>query len=246
VKAPKDRRTHHEGTKITQRHEGGQLFFVPLCYLRAFVVGSAWLALLAALPVFAAEPPKLTVKSEIADPPKACEPAVRKLLADRAVGVSDSAGAICTLWLRKELPIAAGKGEPTYRANPAGTLVGVIRLARPWSDFRGNEAPAGDYTLRLAVQPESKDHEGTAPYRDFCILVPAAEDTKPDVLPFKTLVQKSSKATGGTHPVVMLLVPHPKPPAEPTLIVKVKRIALGVRVKEDFGFGFTLVGAWTD
>lgn len=194
----------------------------------------------------AADPPKLSTKSETVDAPKACEPAVRKLLTERAIAVSDSSGALCTIWMRNELPIVAGKDAPTYRAIPSGTLVGAIRLARPWCDFRGNEAPAGDYTLRIAVQPESKDHEGTAPYRDFCILVPAVEDTKPDVLSLKTLVKMSGKATGGTHPVVMMLVPHPKPPAEPTLLSKGKRVALGVRVKEDFGFGFTLVGAWTD
>jgi hypothetical protein len=197
-------------------------------------------------PAFAAEPPKLSIRSETVDPPKTCAAGLRNLLSDRAIGASDSSGALGTIWMRKELPIAEGKGGPTYRSITPGTLVGVIRLARPWSDFRGTEAPAGDYTLRLAVQPESKDHEGTAPYRDFCILVPAADDTKPDVVPFKTLVKMSGKATGGTHPVVMLLVPHPKPPADPTLLVKGKRVALGVRVKEDFGFGFTLIGAWTD
>jgi hypothetical protein len=201
---------------------------------------------LLAAPLLAAEPPKLSIKSETVDPPKTCAAAIRDLLSDRVISVSDSSGPLCTLWLRKEIPIATRKGEPTYRSITAGTLVGVIRFARPWSDFRGNEAPAGDYTLRSAVQPESKDHEGTAPYRDFCILVPAADDPKPDVLAFKTLVKMSGKATGGTHPIVMMLVPHPTPPAEPTLLVKGKRIALGVHVKEDFALAFTLVGAWTD
>ena len=33
-----------------------------------------------------------------------------------------------------------------------------------------------------------KDHEGTAPYRDFCILVPVAQDAKLDVLTLKEMV----------------------------------------------------------
>src|SRR5262249_22711147 len=88
--------------------------------------------LLLAAPLFAAEPPKLSIKSEAVDPPKACAAAVRDLLSDRAIRVSDSSGALCTIWLRKEIPIVASKGEPTYRSITPGTLIGVIRLARSW------------------------------------------------------------------------------------------------------------------
>lgn len=203
-------------------------------------------AVLAAAPLSAADPPRLSLRVESTDPPKALEPAIRDLLQTRGVTVSDSAGAICTLWMRKTIPIASGKGAPTYRAIKPGTLVGGMRLSRPWTDFRGNEAPAGDYTLRLALQPESKDHEGTAPYRDFCILVPAAADPKPELLPLKEMVKRSGKALGGNHPIVMLLVPNPKPTAEPSTLRDGKRIAIGIRIKENFGFGFTVVGTFTD
>ena len=38
------------------------------------------------------------------------------------------------------------------------------------------------YTLRLAYQPMDGDHMGTAPYSEFCLLVGAEMDTKPDLL----------------------------------------------------------------
>jgi hypothetical protein len=85
-----------------------------------------------------------------------------------------------------------------------------------------------------------------APGPTFVILIPAAEDTKPELLPLKTIVQKSGKATGGTHPVVMLLFPHPKPAGEPVVLVKGKRIAIGVRVADELGFAFTLIGSSAD
>lgn len=202
--------------------------------------------LFACTPLLAADPPKLTVKVGDADPPTELQAAIRKLLESKSVVVSDNSSMIGSFWIRKEWPVTASKDPLTYRSLTPGMLVGALKLERPWSDFRGNEAPAGIYTLRITVQPESKDHEGTAPYRDFCILVPAAEDTKPDNLPLKALVAKSGKATGGTHPLAMLLVPNPKPDVGPMLITKGKRLAIGVRVTEDFGFGFTVAGTWTD
>jgi hypothetical protein len=200
----------------------------------------------AVAPLIAADPLKLSAKFERLDPPKELQSAVRDSIASSAITASDQSGAIGAFWLRKEIPIAKTKSDPTYRAIEPGTLIGALQLARSWTDFRGNEAAAGTYTLRLALQPESKDHEGTAPYRDFCILLPAAADAKPDVLPLKTMVERSAKITGGTHPVVMLLIPHPKPAAEPAVLTIGKRIAIGVRAKDNFGFGFTLIGASTD
>ena len=153
---------------------------------------------------------------------------------------------MCSLWLAKAIPLTNTKVEPTYRSVTPGTLIGAVRFARAWIDFRTQEIAAGVYTLRLALQPVSKDHEGTTPYRDFCILVPAAEDKKPDVLPLKTLIAMSGKATGGTHPVVMLLVPHPKPAAEPVILHNDKRAVVGVRANARLGFGLTVIGVWTD
>jgi hypothetical protein len=201
------------------------------------------IALLVAAPLLAADPPKLSVKSGKLEPPNDLKPAIRDLLDSDGTTVSDR-DVIATFWLRKDIPV---KDAKSYRSIAAGTLIGVVRLARPWIDFRGNEAPAGDYTLRLAVQPESKDHEGTAPFRDFVILVPAAVDAKPEVLPLKTLIEKSGSATGGTHPVVMLLLPHAKPPVEPVIIEHEKRLqAVGVKGPAGLGWAFTVRGTGVD
>ncbi|HJZ92299.1 MAG TPA: hypothetical protein VKE40_15595 [Gemmataceae bacterium] len=215
------------------------------------------LCLLFACPAAAAEPPKLATKLETADPPKELAGPVRALFDDRAVIVLDAAGEVCTLWLRKDIPAAATATERkaglTYQAVGQTAIVGAIRLARPWTDFRTQEAPAGIYTLRFVLQPVSKDHEGTAPHREFCVLSPAAADPKPDPLPLKKLVAQSGTITGGTHPVVMLLMPHPKPGAEPAIIRKGKAVAVGVRAvvkvgdePAELGFAFTLAGVWTD
>jgi hypothetical protein len=215
------------------------------------------LYLLVAWPAAAADPPKLSTKLETADPPKELADPVRALFDDRAVTVSDSAGEVCTLWLRKDIPATATAAERkaglTYKAVAQTAMVGVIRLARPWTDFRTQEAPAGVYTLRFVLQPASKDHEGTAPHREFCVLSPAAADPKPDPLPLKKLLAQSGMATGGTHPLVMLLQPHPKPGAEPAVVRKGKAVAVGVRAKmkvgdeaAELGFAFTLAGVWTD
>lgn len=214
---------------------------------------AALLALALALPTFAADPPKLSAKRETIDAPKNLAPAIRALMDNRATVVADASGTVSTFWLRKEIPAVETKGGLSYRSIAPGTIIGALQLARPWTDFRHQEAPAGVYTLRIVVQPESKDHDGTAPYRDFCILCPAAEDTKLDVLPLKEIVKKSGTATGGTHPVVMLLFPYPRPEELPTIRVHDKRIAVGIRgtlaieeKKHTLGFVMTIIGKSTD
>jgi hypothetical protein len=188
-----------------------------------------------------ADPPKFSARSESARPPADLSAAIGDELDTKAVVLADDSGATATFWLRKALPV---RDADSYRSIAAGTLIGVVRFARPWSDFRGQEAPAGVYTLRLAVQPDTKDHEGTSPFRDFVILVPVAADPKPDALPIKTLIEKSGTATGGTHPVVMLLLPYPKPAAEPTILNRDKKVfAVGVKGPGGMGFGFTVRGS---
>ncbi len=196
-------------------------------------------ALILAALMLIAEPAKLAAEAETLDAPKELATAIRAACSRDAVRVTDKAGSLCTIWLRKDIPTKDGKVTP-------GTLVGAIQLHRVWSDFKTQEAPAGIYTLRYVLQPLSKDHEGTAPQRDFVILVPAAEDANLDVLPLKTITQKSGKATGGTHPVVMLLYPHPKPGVKPIVLTKGKRTAIGVRWQENLGYAFTVIGSAVD
>lgn len=183
--------------------------------------------------------PQFTVERIQVAPPKTVTTVVRESLAGDAIAVSEAKTPYCTIWLRKDIPTTEGRVA-------SGTLVGAIQFQRDWSDFKTQEAPNGPYTLRYVLQPKTKDHEGTAPHRDFVILVPAAEDTKLDVLPVKNIVQKSGKATGGTHPVVMLLYPIAKPPTKPTIEAKGKHFTLAVRWNKDSGYAFTLVGSSVD
>jgi hypothetical protein len=170
------------------------------------------LVCLAVAALASAEPPKLALSTAKADPPKELAEAIAKLLDQQAVSVTSDAAVSLTLWFRAELPTAATaeqiKNGLTYREIPEGTLLGVVKFEKAFTDFRKQEIPAGVYTLRLAVQPDTGDHTDTAPHQDFALLLPAASDTTADAIEVQQAVKLSLKATGGDHPAVMLLYPH--------------------------------------
>ncbi|MCU0703369.1 MAG: hypothetical protein MUF18_05195 [Fimbriiglobus sp.] len=170
------------------------------------------LVFLAVAALASAEPPKLALSTAKADPPKELAEAIAKLLDQQAVSVTSDAAVSLTLWFRAELPTAATaeqiKNGLTYREIPEGTLLGVVKFEKAFTDFRKQEIPAGVYTLRLAVQPDTGDHTDTAPHQDFALLLPAASDTTADAIEVQQAVKLSLKATGGDHPAVMLLYPH--------------------------------------
>jgi hypothetical protein len=187
------------------------------------------------------------------DPPAELAEPVRKVLDRDAVAVSDGT-AVLTVWFRDVVPAKATaeqvKNGLTYREIPDGTLIGAVRFDRPFVDFRKQEIAAGVYTLRFAVQPETGDHMGTAPHQEFVLLVPAAKDTTADALEPKALFKVSAAVTGGDHPGVLLLFPHPGKDAGP----KVADKADGVKVltvrrpvdadgeKTTLGFALTVAG----
>ena len=167
----------------------------------------------------------LTVTAAKADPPAELTDAVRGALDPNAVTVSDPDGTgRLTVWFRSVVPAAATADQVrnglTYREIPDGTLVGAVRFARPFTDFRKQDVPAGVYTLRFAVQPDTGDHMGTAPHPEFVLLVPAEKDTTADAVEQKTVVTWSSAITGGDHPAVMLLFPNFDAGAGPRLLDK--------------------------
>lgn len=164
-------------------------------------------------PAAFAAPPKLTLAVAKQDPPKELADQVKKLLGTDAAAVTDDAGTLSlTLWFRTELPSAATadqiKNGLTYREVADGTLIGAVRLDKPFVDFRKQEIPAGVYTLRVAAQPDTGDHKDTAPHQDFALLVPAAADTSAEPIEMKELVKLSLKVLDSDHPAVMLLFPH--------------------------------------
>lgn len=196
-----------------------------------------------------------TVKFEKAEPPKELAAGISAVLSDQALVVqSDKGATVATIWVRKALPSKAVpeqvKSGLTYREIQQGTLVGAIQFPQVWNDYRNQRIAAGVYTLRMALQPENGDHQGTAPYNDFCLLSPAAKDTKPDTMDVKELHELSSFAPGGSHPGVLLLFPNTKP----TNAAKIESKPMGIQVlytklsveagseKTTLGFGFVVAG----
>jgi hypothetical protein len=97
--------------------------------------------------------------------------------------------------------------DATYPLAPS-LFFGVIHFAKNARDARGNAISPGTYTLRYELQPNDGNHLGTAPTRDFLLLVPVAADTNPaQTYSFDQLVRLSEQATGKRHPAPFNLVP---------------------------------------
>lgn len=86
-----------------------------------------------------------------------------------------------------------------------GELLGVLQFATEGHDYRDQSIAKGLYTMRYGLQPVNGDHLGVSTYRDYSLLLPAAKDQKPDVMPRKQLEQQSALAAGTSHPAVLLL-----------------------------------------
>ena len=206
-------------------------------------------------PAAAADPPKLAVSVTKTDPPAAVAKDVRAALDPNAVVVADAGGDTrMTVWFRADLPSGATADQVanglTYQELGEGALVAVVKLHKPFTDFRKQDIPAGVYTLRMAVQPDIGDHKDTAPHPDFCLLVPAAKDTSLESLEVKELIPLSRNATGADHPAVMLLFPHYGKDAEPKLVTKdggvavvqLRRPVTAGNKKTTIGIGLVVAG----
>ncbi|MBO0700157.1 MAG: hypothetical protein J2P46_17285 [Zavarzinella sp.] len=175
----------------------------------------------------AAAEEKYAVKVEDKEPPKELGDAVRAVLDNKAMTVTDDKGkALCTVWACKSVETKAtadqAKAGLKYSNVEETTLVGAIQFPEEFRDYRKQKIKAGVYTLRLGFQPEDGDHQGTAPFSDFCLLIPAGDDKKPDVMDAETLHQQSNKATSRKHPGVMLLFPNKTPAEKPAVESKPK------------------------
>ena len=196
---------------------------------------------------------------DTAAPDEIKEP-IRKLLGEKAIQFLDAkGGVICEVWFSKELPAKATadqvKNGLTYREIPESTIIGAIRFPQARNDYKKQSIKAGVYILRLGFQPENGDHMGTAPNPDFCLLTPAAEDKDAGPLKTKELQELSSKASGTSHPAVLLLFPIPLKDAGdmPKVVNKgeghwVLSIKMPVKAgddKADLGIGLTVIGVST-
>jgi len=135
---------------------------------------------------------------------------VRQTLDPKGYRLTLDDGASAELWLRKNVPAQPKKdsADVIYTEIPESTLVGVLHFTKAGSDFRGQQVPAGFYTLRYALIPNDGNHLGVSPNRDFLLLVPAASDSDPGAtFKFDQLVEMSRRATGTRHPGPLSLVP---------------------------------------
>jgi hypothetical protein len=163
------------------------------------------------------QPTKYSVSRIEADLPQELSGDVRAALSKESDRVDNAAGkAVVQLWLRAPLPLKADFQEQLdvkYPLEP-GMLVGAIRYLSSGTDYRNQTVKPGAYTLRYAQQPQDGNHLGTAQYRDFVVLIPAAQDKSPDKISQEQALEKSKKASGTSHPAVLSLLP-PEPATGP-------------------------------
>jgi hypothetical protein len=155
-------------------------------------------------------------------PPEKASEEVRKVLQAEGLRVLDPAGKpYADVWLRKEIEPRPDPQElgVDFGVLPEGSLLGLVTFHDTAYDFRGNEVPAGVYTVRNGLQPQDGDHLGVSATRDFLLLSPASLDKKPDAQKTDAVVKMSIEASGKKHPAVFYLMKRFDSPKElPRLI----------------------------
>ncbi len=197
-----------------------------------------------------------TAGLERADPPTAVAPAVRRQLDPRPVVVRSQGAVTMRLWFKDRLTLLADAGDvgagARYRRIPEGALVGVVEFPTTFVDYRRQKLPPGSYTLRFALQPQTGEHTGTAPHREFLLLSPVDADRATENLDPKRLVELSRRVTSGIHPAVLLLWPADSPDASVrvearaggTWTAAVRRPGILGGRETPVRFAFTIAGAW--
>lgn len=202
---------------------------------------------------------KYSIKSTTTPAPKEVSDPIRKLLADSSIKLLDADGkAICDVWFRKEMPADAApeqlKTGVTFREVKQSEILAAIQFHHDGTDYRKQPIKAGVYTLRLGYQPSGDGKHTTelSEFQDFAVATFARDDTKPTLLEFKELVERSRESLELPHPGVFMLWPNTKPGKEPELAAKPKNhwvlnskysLIVGNKLTgTDLGIGLTLVG----
>jgi hypothetical protein len=196
-----------------------------------------------------------SIKATASDPPEEIQKPIRALLKAQAVQLFENGDLVLELWFRREVPVEATATQfengLTWAEVPASTVLAALHVVRETKDYRKQKLAPGYYTLRVARQPTTDDHSGTAPTTDFCLVCPAADDAKPDLLEAKSLQKLSAKITEGKHPSPLLLFPGKGATATARLVDhgeghRVLHLEIDARSGENRGklkIGLTLVGA---
>lgn len=136
---------------------------------------------------------------------------IRDRLQPEGYRVFDGEGKLyAEVWLCKATPASEAptgpKGAVLYPFLAEGELLGALRYPEEGYDSRDQSIAKGTYTLRYGLQPVNGDHLGISTHRDYALLLPAAKDTKPDLLAQKPLEKTSAEAAGTSHPAILLMV----------------------------------------
>jgi len=127
--------------------------------------------------------------------------------------------ACCDVWLAKSVDVkkkdAPGAYYPEFHESE---FLGVITFPKGGGgDFRGQSIKPGSYTMRYELLPSDGNHMGVAPYPDFVLLIPIADDPDPAAtLDFGQMVALSTKASGTAHPAAFEMMP-PREGNEPSV-----------------------------
>ena len=118
--------------------------------------------------------------------------------------------ACCDVWLAKKVAASkkdvAGANYPEFHESE---LLGVIVFPKGGGgDFRGQTIKPGAYTMRYELLPGDGNHMGVAPYPDFALLTPVADDPDPGAnFDVGKMVELSTKASGTAHPAAFEMMP---------------------------------------
>ena len=170
-------------------------------------------------------------------PPPSLAGKVLETLDQNGFRVIDGAGKpFAEIWFRKSIPATPApreiKGRVQFAFLAEGEFLGVLKFRADGHDFRDQLIPRGVYTIRYAVQPATGEHKGVSAYRDFALLIPAANDTDLSPLPKKALHEKSAESAGASHPAcLMLLVPAEPPPPPPSMVHNPEKATWGVNLQ---------------
>jgi uncharacterized protein (TIGR03067 family) len=115
--------------------------------------------------------------------------------------------AVGDVWLRADVPVLSANQSDRKYPLESGTLLGIIRVAdKSTGDFRDLKIAPGTYTMRYGLQPTDDVHEYSKQFRDFIVLLSAADDTDPArITDAEDLSKRGIDTTGESHPAILLL-----------------------------------------
>jgi hypothetical protein len=181
-----------------------------------------------------------------AGPPDEVSSEIGEAVGAGSLVVSSGGDVVAELWLREDPPLLDPPDEVlevSFGGLEETQLVGVIRVAREWREYKGLAVAPGVYTLRYGRRPADGNHMGVSMYRDFLLLTPAAGDTAVEVeWRVDEFHSRSMAATGQPHPASLALFPVWEEIAEPRILENdVGQPMLGVPLGP-FAIGLTVEG----